>query len=1700
MMESCQLDRENLNSLWAESSSSNSSLLSDSQLTQPSISEDREHVKVYLRVRPFTATEAQNGESQDCVSVEPPDTVLLRPPSAPPTARLSSDKWDKSFLHTGQRFRFSQVYGPDATQRELFQGTVKDLVQDVLHGGNSLLFTYGVTNAGKTFTFLGPDGDAGILPRSLDAIFSSMEGKVSTGPSVKPQRCREFVSLSEEQRAEEAAFKDNLLQHFKENDKACSSVGSSSGPMRLQGSSLLRQTAEDHPSLQVEADSKFSVWVSFCEIYKENIHDLLAAPGGAARRTPLRLSQDVKGNAFVKDLRWVQVDSAHEAYQVMKLGKKNQSFSSTGINQLSSRSHSIFSIRILRMKDDQCARVVAVSELCLCDLAGSERCAKTQNRGERLKEAGNINASLLILGKCINALRHNQHAKLPQHVPFRESKLTHYLQAFFCGRGKVCMMVNVNQCASTYDETLQVLKFSALAQKVVLLPSRAAPFPPRKPHPNKGARKTLRGSLIGLQSSLEDVQVRQEGRGQRRPVLVLIWGSFLTRELYHRQEDDDDEEKTTAEDMVYESEEEDHEEIEDQVIISQMTHQQQAALLRRLQMALKRERAESMLVETRVREDVSREFSQIFADMQNDFTERLARETQLLEERAEKRLEIFKMMTNKMAACREAEDHEASMSASSSSPLEDRPTSDGPTLQSNAMKPGESSAAEEDKTRLAAELREKCRALLQLEKRVAELQAEVERTLEENASLCREKKELHEVLGGLREERATQEDTIVALEKKLLNTEEALQEVTKSREEAKTALQDLLRRQTKALAALDEAKEPREEVWTPREGACSALDAAKRSKDATPERQRTRREEVGRLLDEVPRLTAALKASQQQVASEMLRAEQASTQLHAAQEHIAALGQELRAALGQRPGKATARESTASEIRTSDPLPVKEDLAHEKLSSELLRESVGLRHAAEEFREQRRMVRDLREQLREGQEASDKQLEEVGRELREREASCRCLRQELGERELTTERLKRELQEASAGRCAAEEDLGRANVALAAQVASSKAEEEKTATLLKDEEVQTEQLHVPAAPIKASQPQADGPNADELESKLREREAQMAALQKKLQEAQARRDEDDVQALHECRQREAERRRELLAAAHEAIQQKDAELEKRALEIAKLKELAKQDSDKVQSLSANLQRNEEDSSDLREKLADYKKQMQQVHKDISSMKEDERLLRQKLSDVERLKKQLQSDLTNRDRTIQQLKAEQPAESKYAETLRLYREARQELEAKQRLVDDMRSALAEQEETQEQMERMLDDKLHLIQELNNEVDKVKEMLRKQNAGHASQCAEALSRDLQLAKEEAMSAHQNMTLFEEKHLTERQKWREEKMALIGQIKEAEDKRNQEMKKFAEDRERYLARQAELEADLHSKEQMMVNWRQERDTLVAALEVQLHKLLASQADKDKIIQQLRDNSERSPPEAGGGVAETESHTTSLKEDGELAGGRRDDADTKGSSGCPSVLESSEISTENGRSSRFPQPEMEISFSPLQPNRMALRRQGDPSAITVKITRSNRKRKSADMDKCHIFRRSKRPTNQPQDEVEAENRRNAKVTPTLSEHQEEQSRSLAPSGSRMARTRKDATLQKIGDFLQSSPTLIGSKAKKMMGLVSASSSSSSIGLRSKKSKRKLFSADISSPMAVPAHPMVGTSLVTQDKQSDHLIIKRRLRSRIGN
>ncbi|KAF7203633.1 transcript variant X3 [Nothobranchius furzeri] len=582
-----------------------------------------ENLQVYLRVRPFTAAESDNGKSQDCVTIEGPDTVILRPPKSSQSNRQS----DKSLPQTAQRFTFTQVFSPEASQRKVFEGSVRSLVQDVLQGGNCLVFTYGVTNAGKTFTFLGPDHDSGLLPRSLSIIFNSIEGNLYSCCDLKPQRCRDFSRLTPDQQAAEAISKRNLFRLFKESEKILPAGRSTF----LEGSSLSSDSSVNSVSeadsfcLDVKSNVRFSVWVSFCEIYNENIHDLLEqVPGGQQKRTVLRLSQDVKGNSFIRDLRWVQVNSSEEAYRVMKTGKKNQSCFSTKLNQLSSRSHSIFSIRILRIDATGVPRVLGISELALCDLAGSERCSRTHNTGDRLKEAGNINTSLLTLGKCINAMRLNQNAKFQHHVPFRESKLTHFLQFFFCGAGRVAMVVNINQHSYCFDETLNVLKFSALAQKVVLLNSQ-----PTVLNEEEGPLKSAMELSIVMDKS--DQLRNVLGRGRKSS--LIAWETSLedVKEAEDDEEEEEEEEESLMEGTVLENGGD--EEAEDQTMEEEEGSDREAAL--------------RLVLEAQIREEVSAEFMELFKKMEKDYSERLEKEREILEKRADRRVEILKNLVDK---------------------------------------------------------------------------------------------------------------------------------------------------------------------------------------------------------------------------------------------------------------------------------------------------------------------------------------------------------------------------------------------------------------------------------------------------------------------------------------------------------------------------------------------------------------------------------------------------------------------------------------------------------------------------------------------------------------------------------------------------------------------------------------------------------------------------------------------------------------------------------------------------------------------------------------------------------------------------------------------------------------------------------------------------------------------------------------------
>ncbi|KFQ75299.1 Kinesin-like KIF20A, partial [Phoenicopterus ruber ruber] len=422
-----------------------------------------------------------------CVTIEDPQTVILNAPKESSAMKNS----ERGIGHSVHRFTFSQVFGPETTQSEFFEGSMKEIVRAYVNGVNGLVFTYGVTNAGKTFTIQGTSKDFGILPRSLDVIFKHIRGRHYLKMDFKPYLSNDVKKLEDAQVKQEEAIKTAILASLKEvSDQMlpCSLVCNCSiflSPV----ANCYRMSENNFVPLDVyrtniHQRTQASVWISFCEIYNEYVYDLLnvLSTSKTQKRRVLRICEDQGGNSYIKDLKWINTQSTEEACKILKIGNKNRSFACTRMNEQSSRSHSIFSIRLLKLTDEHQPRVLGVSELSFCDLAGSERCNKTQAFGDRLKEAGNINNSLHILGKCIAALKQNQNPKMkPSYIPFRESKLTRLFQPFFCGKGKACMIVNINQHASTYDETLHVMKFSAIAKQVIqtILPKNFGYFPPK---------------------------------------------------------------------------------------------------------------------------------------------------------------------------------------------------------------------------------------------------------------------------------------------------------------------------------------------------------------------------------------------------------------------------------------------------------------------------------------------------------------------------------------------------------------------------------------------------------------------------------------------------------------------------------------------------------------------------------------------------------------------------------------------------------------------------------------------------------------------------------------------------------------------------------------------------------------------------------------------------------------------------------------------------------------------------------------------------------------------------------------------------------------------------------------------------------------------------------------------------------------------
>jgi len=207
---------------------------------------------------------------------------------------------------------------------------------------------------------------------------------------------------------------------------------------------------QEASSLQ-ERGWKYQIHANFVEIYNEEIRDLLTTEKGLKHE--IKRMDSKSDEIYVTNLQTEDVTDGENIDQLLCRAKRARAVAATNCNERSSRSHSVFILKI-QGSNDKTGETCSGS-LNLVDLAGSERLKDSGSTGIRLEETKNINTSLSNLSKVILAL-----ANKDAHIPYRDSKLTHLLMNSLGGNSKTLMFVNLSPKIESFNESLNSLRFA----------------------------------------------------------------------------------------------------------------------------------------------------------------------------------------------------------------------------------------------------------------------------------------------------------------------------------------------------------------------------------------------------------------------------------------------------------------------------------------------------------------------------------------------------------------------------------------------------------------------------------------------------------------------------------------------------------------------------------------------------------------------------------------------------------------------------------------------------------------------------------------------------------------------------------------------------------------------------------------------------------------------------------------------------------------------------------------------------------------------------------------------------------------------------------------------------------------------------------------------------------------------------------------
>ena len=324
-----------------------------------------------------------------------------------------------SIISKKKDFFYDYIADENSSQAEIFEQCGKKICDNALEGYNATIFAYGQTGSGKTYTLLGK-----CITNKLENRSNNISAVINTNS--------EDVEMND--------INNDINYYYDKNDERIGLL-----PRILYY--LFDNSSKD------ESESKFIFKISYMEIYMENLKDLLNP-----NNKNIKLS-DVNGILDIKNLRKLIISSPEEAIKYIIDGNHFRHTGQTLMNSESSRSHAIISIYIENnlIKENK----IKKSVFHIIDLAGSERQKKTESYGDRVKEAGAINKSLLNLSIVIKNIISNQ-----KQIPYRDSKLTHILRDSLGGNAKTSIIATISQLECNLEESVSTLNFAQNAKLI----------------------------------------------------------------------------------------------------------------------------------------------------------------------------------------------------------------------------------------------------------------------------------------------------------------------------------------------------------------------------------------------------------------------------------------------------------------------------------------------------------------------------------------------------------------------------------------------------------------------------------------------------------------------------------------------------------------------------------------------------------------------------------------------------------------------------------------------------------------------------------------------------------------------------------------------------------------------------------------------------------------------------------------------------------------------------------------------------------------------------------------------------------------------------------------------------------------------------------------------------------------------------------